>query len=404
MPAGRSNSRPLPATARGKDQAGTGMAKILLAAGGTGGHLFPAEALAEELARRGHTVELATDERADRYGTSFPARKIHIVSAATIAGRSPVALFKTGMALLRGLLQANSILGGLKPDVVVGFGGYPTLPPLVAAFLRRVPSVLHEANAVMGRANRLLGRVASAVATSFPTTRGTEAFAARLVPVGNPVRPAVIAAAGIPYELPTPGGAFRLLVFGGSQGARFFSEILPATIALLPEADRARLTLVQQCREEDIEAVRAAYDALGLDAELAPFFTDLPARIAASHLVICRSGASTVMELAAIGRPSILVPFPHALDADQAANAAALAAAGGADVIAQRDLDAVRLAAMLDERMADPDALGHVAAAARTTGRPEAVLRLADLVEHIAAGGRANTFTPGTAGASGDPS
>ena len=398
MPAGRSNSRPLPVTAPGKDQAGTGMARILLAAGGTGGHLFPAEALAEELARRGHVVELATDERADRYGKAFPARKIHIVSAATIAGRSPMALARTGMALLRGLVQANGILGGLKPDVVVGFGGYPTLPPLVAAFLRRVPSVLHEANAVMGRANRLLGRVASAVATSFPTTRGAEAFAAKLVPVGNPVRPAVLAAADIAYDAPAPGGGFRLLVFGGSQGARFFSEILPATMALLPEDARARLRLVQQCRAEDIEAVRAAYDALGLDAELAPFFTDLPARIAASHLVICRSGASTVMELAAIGRPSILVPFPHALDADQAENAAALAAAGGADVIAQRDLDAARLAAMIEARMADPAALGRVAVAARTTGRPEAVLRLADLVEHIAGGGRADSFQ------SGDPS
>ncbi len=374
------------------------MAAILLAAGGTGGHLFPAEALAEELGRRGHVVELATDERADRYGKAFPARAVHIVSAATIRGRSPAALLRTGTALLKGLLEANGILGELKPDAVVGFGGYPTLPPLVAAYLRRVPSVLHEGNAVMGRANRFLSRTAAALATSFPETRGAEAFAAKRVHIGIPLRPAVIEAAATPYEAPEIDGRFRLLVFGGSQGARIFSELLPEALRLMAPEALARLDLVQQCRAEDIEAVRAAYDGLGITAELAPFFTDLPARIAASHFVIGRSGASTVMELSAIGRPSLLVPLPHALDADQAANAAVLASAGGASVVPQADLSPERLALALAETMVESERLAAMASAARAVGRVDAAVRLADLVEHIAAGGRANTFK------SGDPS
>ncbi|PLX36492.1 MAG: undecaprenyldiphospho-muramoylpentapeptide beta-N-acetylglucosaminyltransferase [Hyphomicrobiales bacterium] len=371
------------------------MAAILLAAGGTGGHLFPAQALAEELGRRGHVVELATDERADRYGQAFPARKIHIVASATIRGRSPLALARTAFALVRGVIQANGIISHLKPAAVVGFGGYPTLPPLMAAMLRRVPSVLHEQNAVVGRANRLLGRVATAVAASFPESRHSEAFAAKLVHTGNPVRPAVLDVAAMPYDMPAADGPFKLLVFGGSQGARFFSEILPDAIAKLPEAARARLKLVQQCRPEDLDAVKSQYDALGLEVELAPFFTDLPARIAGSHLVICRSGASTVTELSVIGRPSILIPFPHALDADQATNAAVLQGAGGAEVIDQKDLDAERLASAIAERMADPEGLAAVAAAAKSTGRPDAVRRLADLVEHVAAGGRAQSVVFG---------
>ncbi len=371
------------------------MTTALLAAGGTGGHLFPAQALAEEIARRGGVVELATDERADRYGQDFPARAIHIISSATLAGRSPVALARTGTALVKGTAQSYGLLGRLKPDVVVGFGGYPTFPPLIAAALRRVPIVLHEANMVAGRANRMLGRLANAVAASFPKIRHGEAFAGKTVHTGNPVRPAVIEAAERPYEIPSPDGRFRLLVFGGSQGARFFSESLPAAVALLPDAMRRRLDLVQQCRPEDMEAVTAGYEALGVSHNCAPFFADLPARIADAHLVICRSGASTVTELAVIGRPSILVPLPHALDHDQAENARMLAEAGGGSVIRQSELTAERLANEISDRAAAGDGLADIAAAAKAVGRPDAVAKLADLVEHIAAGRSVDTFSSG---------
>jgi len=358
----------------------------LLAAGGTGGHLFPAQALAAELGRRGMTVDLATDERADKYGEAFPARATHIISSATFSGRSPVALLRAGAKLLKGIFESYRLLGRLKPDVVVGFGGYPTFPPLIAASLRRIPTVLHEQNVVAGRANRVLGRLASAVAASFPEIRHGERFADKIVHTGNPVRPAVIEAAARPYEAPRADGSFHLLVFGGSQGARFFSESLPAALALVPQELRARIDLVQQCRAEDIDEVVGKYEAMGLRHDCAPFFTDLPARIAAAHLVICRSGASTVTELAVIGRPSIMVPFPYALDHDQAENARTLAEAGGGTVIRQDDLTPERLAAEIATRAAEPDRLAETAAAARGVGRPDAVSRLADLVLAVASG------------------
>jgi UDP-N-acetylglucosamine--N-acetylmuramyl-(pentapeptide) pyrophosphoryl-undecaprenol N-acetylglucosamine transferase len=361
-------------------------APILIAAGGTGGHLFPAEALAHALAARGIPVELATDERADRYGSAFPARAVHVVSAATVTGRSPLTVFATAIRLVRGTLQSLGIVRRLKPAAAIGFGGYPTVPPLVAARLSGVPTIIHEQNAVLGFANRLLAPSATAIATGFEATAGLGSYAGKAVNTGNPVRPAVVAAVA-PYEAPVPGGAFRLLVFGGSQGARVFADLVPPAVERLDPAVRARLSIVQQTRAEDMERVRAAYDRVGVTAELAPFFTDLPARIAAAHLVVCRSGASTVAELAAIGRPAILVPLPHARDQDQAANAAVLAAAGGGWLVKQADLTPERLAAEL-ARLADrPEELAATAAAARAVGRPDAVERLADLVVRIAAGG-----------------
>ncbi|MBB4305461.1 UDP-N-acetylglucosamine--N-acetylmuramyl-(pentapeptide) pyrophosphoryl-undecaprenol N-acetylglucosamine transferase [Rhodobium orientis] len=371
------------------------MTTVLIAAGGTGGHLFPAEALAEALTARGCAVDLATDERADRYGSAFPARATHIVSSATLTGKSPVALVRTAFALAKGVWQSLGVIGRVKPDVVVGFGGYPTFPPLIAAFLRGVPIVLHEQNAVTGRANRMLGRLAKAVATSFPGLKHGDAFAGKSVHTGNPVRPTVIAAAEVPYDEPSEDRPFRLVVFGGSQGARYFSESLPEAVRCLPEALRARLDIVQQCRPEDMDAVTAAYDALGLTHDCAPFFTDMPARIASAHLVIARSGASTVTELAVIGRPSILVPFPYALDHDQAANAEALAAEGGAIVIRQCDLPAERLAEEIAARAADGAKLAATAQAAKAVGRPDAAARLADLVQHIASGADVQSFSPG---------
>jgi UDP-N-acetylglucosamine--N-acetylmuramyl-(pentapeptide) pyrophosphoryl-undecaprenol N-acetylglucosamine transferase len=358
---------------------------ILIAAGGTGGHLFPAEALAHALKARGHVVELATDERADRYGHDFPARKVHLIAAATVNGRSPVALAGTALTLGRGTLQALPIVRRLKPAAAIGFGGYPTVPPLVAARLCGVPILLHEQNAVMGLGNRLLARFATAIATGFPNPSGLGAQAGIAVHTGNPVRPPVVAAAAIPYDPPQPGGSLRLLVFGGSQGARVFADLVPPAVAALDSALRSRLAIVQQTRDEDLARTRAAYAEIDVDAELAPFFTDLPTRMAQAHLVVARSGASTVAELAAIGRPSILVPLPHARDQDQAANAAVIAKAGGAWAFPQAELSPERLAAELTALLADPTRLSTAATAARTVGRPDAVERLADLVAAVAA-------------------
>jgi len=297
---------------------------VLLAAGGTGGHLFPAEALAIVLEKRGLTVDLATDARAAHY--KFPARAIHLIPSATVRGRNPLALARTAALLTLGIAKAWALIGRIRPNVVVGFGGYPTVPPLMAASMRGVPSVLHEQNGVMGRANRLLAPRVTKIATSFQTLTNLDPrLADKISFTGNPVRPQVIAAAAVPYAAPTE--KLRLLVFGGSQGARVMSVILPAAIERLPPEMTARLHVTQQARAEDLDAVRATYARLGVSAECAAFFPDLPARIAAAHLIVSRSGASTVAELSAIGRPSILVPLPHALDQDQFANAGVLAQA-----------------------------------------------------------------------------
>ena len=364
--------------------AGQSKGVILISAGGTGGHLFPAESLAAELGARGWTVDLATDERADKYGRAFPARMIHIIASQTIRGRSPSALVKTALALGRGILQSMRLIGRIKPAAVVGFGGYPTFPPLMAATLMRVPTVLHEQNAVMGRANARLSRRVAKIATSFPDVRMPEAARAKVVLTGNPVRSMVIKAARLAYDPPQPGGDFRLLVFGGSQGARYFADAVPPAIALLPGDLRRRLRLVQQVRSEDMARVTEALAGLGVAFDIAPFFVDLPDRIAASHLVICRSGASTVTELSVIGRPSILVPLPGALDQDQAANARVLERAGGAWPHAQATLTPEALAAEIARMMADPSALIAAASAAHGCGRPDAVARLADVVESVA--------------------
>ena len=357
---------------------------VLLAAGGTGGHLFPAEALADALKRRGIIVDLATDERATRYGHDFPARDTHVIPSATIRGRDPFSLAKTGALLGVGAMKSLRLLRRIKPVAVVGFGGYPTLPPVLAATLRRIPTVIHDANAVMGRANRMLAPRVTAIATSFPGIKLDAALAAKATTTGNPVRPMVLAAAQQPYLAPAPGGTFNLLITGGSQGARVMADVVPGAIEAIAPELRARLSVVQQARGEDETRVREAYARLGVKAEVAPFFSDLPARIAAAHLVVSRSGASTVAELAAIGRPSILVPLPHALDQDQLANATVLANAGGAIVLKQDDFTPARLAGAVAAVAADADKLSAMAAAAKSAGVPNAAERLADLVLRVA--------------------
>ncbi|WHS31348.1 undecaprenyldiphospho-muramoylpentapeptide beta-N-acetylglucosaminyltransferase [Brucella sp. NM4] len=368
---------------------------IVLAAGGTGGHLFPAEALAHELKSRGWDVHLATDARAQRFAGAFDESHVHVIRSATIAGRNPIALLKTFWSLWQGNLDSRKLFRRLKPQLVAGFGGYPTLPPLYAASNMHIPTLVHEQNAVMGRANKgLAGRVKAIAGGFLPETGG--AFADKTVTTGNPVRPPVLAVAATPYKQAKPDERFRLLVFGGSQGAQFFSNAIPAAVALLPEKERARLLITQQARKEDEASVREAYKKLGIPADVAPFFNDMPARMADAHFVISRSGASTVSEITVIGRPAILVPFPHALDHDQAANAAALANAGGGEVVRQADLSPERLAQILQAAMNEPERLENQAKAAKSVGKPDAARLLADLAEAIATGKSVHEFKEGT--------
>lgn len=357
---------------------------VLLAAGGTGGHLFPAFALAQELGRRGIVVDLVTDMRGDKYGSDFPARQVYRVPSATVAAKDPVSLAKTGVTLMRGVAAAFKLLGELKPKAVVGFGGYPTFPPLVAARLRRIPSALHEQNAVLGRANKALARRVTAIATSFENVAGVDDnVRSKLRNTGNPVRDIVIDWSSRAYRQPGPEGPFNLLVFGGSQGARFFSDAVPAALAALPETLRRNLFVTQQAREEDLARVEQAYAGSGIRANVAAFFKNLPEEMAKSSLVIGRAGASTVAELTVIGRPSILVPLPHALDNDQLNNAKRVQAAGGGVLMEQKDITADTLSTAIAGLLGDPTRLGEMAAAAKSIGKPDAVIRLADLVEEL---------------------
>ncbi len=355
--------------------------RVVLAAGGTGGHLFPAEALSRELMARGVDVILVTDERAEAFAGTFPASAIHSVPAATPSGGGLLSKAKAGLTLVRGVVAARSLLRKLKPDLVIGFGGYPTVPPVIAASTMKIATIIHEQNAVMGRANRFMAARATQIATGFAQVKGiAAALHGKCQHVGNPVRPAVIEASALPYALYSTGGRFNLLVTGGSQGARVMADVVPAAIALLEPELRAKIALTQQARGEDEVRVRSAYAKIGFGVDVQPFFKDLPKRIALSQLVIGRSGASTVAELAVIGRPSILVPLPGSLDQDQAANAAVLADAGGAIRIMQAEFTPAWLAKTLRKLLAEPQSLTAMASAAKSAAIPDAAKRLADMV------------------------
>ncbi|HEY6578121.1 MAG TPA: undecaprenyldiphospho-muramoylpentapeptide beta-N-acetylglucosaminyltransferase [Rhizomicrobium sp.] len=356
---------------------------VVLSAGGTGGHLFPAQALAGELTRRGRRIVVMTDRRGRNYDSVFPGAAIEQVPSATFAG-SPTARLSAPPKILAGILVSLGKLRRIGPAAVVGFGGYPSLPVMIAAWFGGYPTAIHEQNAVMGRVNRRLAARVNAVALSLPLSRFAPKDASRIVYTGNPVRPEAAKLASAPYDLPSPDGPIRLVIFGGSQGANALSELVPAAIARLPEALRGRLEVTQQCRAEDIQRVRATYGVVNVKAELRTFFDDLLVRLAAAHLVIARSGASTVGELAAIGRPAILIPFPFATDDHQTANAAVLANAGAAWLVQQRDLTEQTLAQLLQEILAAPEELAQRARAAHALGRPDATERLADLVDKIA--------------------
>ena len=357
---------------------------ILLAAGGTGGHLFPAEALGSVLLKRSLRVRLVTDERAVRYSGLFSEGMFDVVPSETVRSKNPVALARTAVMLAAGTAIGLNLVRRLKPAAMIGFGGYPTLPPLVAAKLMGVPTLIHDSNAVLGRANRFLAGRVDAIATSLPGVFDRDpALASKATLTGTPLRPAVLAAAAQPYATPEPNGPLRLLVVGGSQGARIMADIVPGAIERLEPALWRRLTLVQQVRDEDMARVKPVYDRLKIHAELAPFFADLPSRLAATHLVVSRSGAGTVAELAGVGRPSILVPLPGAIDQDQFANAGVLMQAGGAIRIPQPEFTADRLASEISALAAEPQRLGEMASKARGTGTLDAAERLADLVERV---------------------
>jgi UDP-N-acetylglucosamine--N-acetylmuramyl-(pentapeptide) pyrophosphoryl-undecaprenol N-acetylglucosamine transferase len=356
----------------------------MLAAGGTGGHLFPALALAQELGRRGIDVDLATDMRAGHYDGGFPARQIYRVPSASPSGKSPTELWRAGWSLSRGVAASLKLMRKVKPGAVVGFGGYPCFPPLVAARLVGVPTALHEQNAVLGRANRALARHVTAIATSFAETRHIDkAMQDKVRLTGNPVRDLVMDWASLPYEPPPEGGPYNVLVFGGSQGARFFADAMPATLALTPDWLRPRLNIVQQCREEDMGRVKEAYWRAGVEAHLATFFPNLPEAMARAHLVIGRAGASTVAELTVMGRPAIMVPLPHAIDNDQLQNALRLADKGAGWCLEQKNYSPEFLAGALADLLTSPDKLAGAAAAAKALGQPQAVTHLADLVVEL---------------------
>jgi UDP-N-acetylglucosamine--N-acetylmuramyl-(pentapeptide) pyrophosphoryl-undecaprenol N-acetylglucosamine transferase len=360
---------------------GPAVRTIVIAAGGTGGHFFPAEALAAELLARGHRIVLMTDARSGGLtSVVFAGHEQHVLRGAGIAGRGLARGVRAAAALAAGVIQARGLLSRINAAAIVGFGGYPCVAPVLgASLLRRRPAViLHEQNAVLGRANRFLASRADVLALSFAATERVPAGAQTAV-TGNPVRPAVAALAQAAYAAPTD--RIRLLVLGGSLGARVFSDVVPQALTALPEALRARLSIVQQCRPEDLDRVRAAYSALGLQAELASFFPDVADRLQAAHLVIARAGASTVSELAVAARPSILVPLPGAIDDHQSANARALAQAGGAWVLPQPQFTAAALADRLNHLLSTPASLAAAATAARTGARADAAARLADAVE-----------------------
>ncbi len=356
----------------------------IIAAGGTGGHMFPAAAFAEQMAARGWEIGLISDDRGLRYASHFPADWREEVHAASPTLRKPWTLPGTVLKLNAGVSAAARLMATRKPALVAGFGGYPAFPALAAARRRGVPILIHEQNAVLGRVNRRFAVHAGAVASGFQRLDRLPARAlARHVPLGNPVRAPIAAMREAPY--PDPTGPLTLLVTGGSQGARILGEAIPLAITNhLPDALKARLKVVQQVREEQVAGVVRSYAQAGVEAEIDTFFTDMAERLAAAHLVIARSGAGTVSELAAVGRPSILIPLAIAMDDHQSANADALVEPGAADLLLEDNLYPNLLGDLLAVRLSDPDDLRSRAAAARSAGTVTAARDLADLAERIA--------------------
>jgi UDP-N-acetylglucosamine--N-acetylmuramyl-(pentapeptide) pyrophosphoryl-undecaprenol N-acetylglucosamine transferase len=367
----------------------SGQKLIALAAGGTGGHLFPAEALARELTARGYRVALITDRRGQAFGDKIGV-ELHRIRAGRLDGGITGKIVAVAEMAL-GTLGAQRLLKRLAPACVAGFGGYPSVPTMIAASRLKLPTLIHEQNALLGRANRLLAPRVARIATSFPDTQGIAAKdRAKVTLTGNPVRPAIALMRGVGYPAVTSDAPFKILVLGGSQGARILSAVVPRALTLLDPALRRRLEVAQQARPEDLELARQTYLDGQVAAELASFFDDVPARLASAHLAISRAGASSVAEIAMIGRPAILVPFAAAAEDHQTLNARGFAASGAAWIMAEREFTPEALAARLASLMVDADRLSRAAAAAATLGRPQAARDLAALVDQLAGGANGN--------------
>ena len=367
---------------------------FVLAAGGTGGHMVPAHALAAELKARGHGVLLITDERGARFPGLFKDVPVHILPAGRLGG-GPIGWLKAAGAVVKGRAEAKRLYREHTPDAVIGFGGYPAFPSLLAASSLRIPAVLHEQNAVLGRVNRLLAGEAAAVATAYDQVdRLKSKYADKTVLVGNPVREEVARLGELPYPPFDEVAPLKILVTGGSQGASVLGEVVPEGLGMLQPSLRHRLQVVQQCRPDDIERARKTYAELGIPAELMTYIEDMPDKLADAHLVIGRAGASTIAELTAAGRPAILIPFPSATDDHQTANAREMTKAGGARTIQQDNFTPEVLARQIEAMAADPVALNNAAARALSVGRPHAARDLADLVERVGNGIAPVAFGP----------
>ena len=359
---------------------------FVLAAGGTGGHMVPAHALAAELRSRGHGVLLVTDDRGARFPGLFDKVPVHILPAGRLGG-GPIGWLKAARSVLRGRSQAKTLYREHRPDAVIGFGGYPAFPSLLAASAMRIPTVLHEQNAVLGRVNRLLAGEAEAIGTAYETVeRLKPRNRGKAVLVGNPVRAEIARLGELPFPPFDEIAPLKILVTGGSQGATVLGEVVPEGLGLLQPSLRRRLQVVQQCRPDDIERIRKRYAELGIPAELLTYIEDMPDKLADAHLVIGRAGASTIAELTAAGRPAILIPFAAATDDHQTANARDMTRAGGARTIQQSGFTPLVLARQIEAMAADPVALNNAAARALSVGRPHAARDLADLVERIGNG------------------
>ncbi|MBC2776959.1 undecaprenyldiphospho-muramoylpentapeptide beta-N-acetylglucosaminyltransferase [Parasphingopyxis marina] len=363
-----------------------GARHFVLAAGGTGGHIIPAFALATELKKRGHYVALITDERGAAIPGTFEGEEKHILPAGRLT-RNPLGWLGAAKNILAGRAMARRLYESFQPEAVIGFGGYPALPALLGALRDGIPTAVHEQNAVLGRVNRLLASKVDAIATAYKQIgRLKESHLPKVHLVGNPVRESVELLRAQPFPALSEDGIFRVLVTGGSQGAGILSEVVPDGLALLPLSFRRRMQVTQQCREEDIERVRTRYADLAIPADLATYIPDLPERLGWSHVVIARAGASTIAELTTAGRPAILVPLPIATDDHQTANAREMAASGGARVIRQAQFTPAELAKQMQKLGLEPDALMNAAGRARSAGYPNATRDLADLVERLGSG------------------
>ncbi len=356
---------------------------FVLAAGGTGGHMIPAHAVAEELMARGHHVALVTDERGAKIPGIFDKAQVHVLPAGRMT-RNPRSWPGALKAILAGRAMARRLNETFRPTAVVGFGGYPAMPALLGALADGIPTAIHEQNAVLGRVNRLLARRVDAIATAYPSVARLKGkYADKVHLVGNPVREEVKLLREEEFPALTDESVFRVLVIGGSQGASILSSVVPDGLGMLPLSLRRRLQVTQQCRAEDIERVRRFYADLEIPADLATYFNDVPEKLSWSHLVIARAGASTLAELTCAGRPAILVPLPSAMDDHQTANAREMTEAGGARTISQSRFNAVELAKQMQKMALEPGALQNAAKRARACGRPNAARDMADLLESI---------------------